>query len=101
MALGLMPPWRVELSEFDPDRKRLDITIDFPRGGTFSCPECGAQVGDYFLKYVVIMGCCATPTYYIGKKSPLQNAIFLCIPSSYFRQWSTIYENEDQLISSH
>jgi len=43
IALGLTPPWRVELSEFDPDRKRLDITIDFPRGGAFSCPECGAQ----------------------------------------------------------
>jgi transposase len=43
IALGLTPPWRVESSEFDPERKRLDITIDFPRGGTFSCPECGEQ----------------------------------------------------------
>jgi transposase len=43
MALGLQPPWRVESSEFDCQRKRLNIMIDFPRGGTFACPECGAH----------------------------------------------------------
>ncbi len=40
MALGLIPPWKVESSEFNPETKRLDIMIDFSRGGTFSCPEC-------------------------------------------------------------
>jgi transposase len=43
IALGLQPPWRVESSEFDRQRKRLDIMIDFHRGGTFACPECGAH----------------------------------------------------------
>ena len=43
MALGLTPPWQVESSEFDPERKRLDIMIDFPRGGMFTCPECGKE----------------------------------------------------------
>ncbi len=43
LALGLDSPWQVESSEFDPKRKRLDIMIDFPRGGTFSCPECGEE----------------------------------------------------------
>ncbi len=43
MALGLTPPWQVESSEFDPERKRLDIMIDFPRGGMFTCPECGKK----------------------------------------------------------
>lgn len=40
-ALGLTPPWRVTSSDFDPQQKRLEIKIDFPRGSTFSCPECG------------------------------------------------------------
>jgi transposase len=43
LALGLTSPWKVESSEFDPKRKRLDIMIDFPRGGTFTCPECGGE----------------------------------------------------------
>jgi transposase len=41
LALGLKPPWQVSSSEFNPEQKRLDIKIDFPRGSTFSCPECG------------------------------------------------------------
>lgn len=41
MALGLFPPWLVERCEFDPEEKRLDIFIDFSRGGEFGCPECG------------------------------------------------------------
>ena len=40
-ALGLTPPWRVERSEFDPESKQLDLYLDFPRGSTFVCPECG------------------------------------------------------------
>lgn len=44
MALGLAPPWQVSAAEFDPDQKRLDIRIDFPKGSTFTCPSCG-QVG--------------------------------------------------------
>ena len=41
LALGLTPPWRVSAAEFDPEQKRLDIKIDFPRGSTFVCPGCG------------------------------------------------------------
>lgn len=41
MALGLIPPWFVDRSEFDAKEKRLDLYIDFLRGGRFSCPECG------------------------------------------------------------
>ena len=43
-ALGLAPPWQVSAAEFDPDQKRLDIRLDFPKGSTFTCPTCG-QVG--------------------------------------------------------
>lgn len=41
MALGLQPPWKVVSLEFDASRSRLDLRVDFPRGSTFPCPECG------------------------------------------------------------
>lgn len=40
LALSLTTPWQVTSSEFELQRKRLDIRIDFPRGSTFSCPAC-------------------------------------------------------------
>ena len=40
LALGLVPPWMVEACKFDADKKRLDIEIDFARGGKFPCPQC-------------------------------------------------------------
>jgi transposase len=42
LALGLMPPWAVTRSDFDPEAHRLDIEIDFAPGGRFACPTCGA-----------------------------------------------------------
>lgn len=42
MALGVFPPWRVKGSDFDAGEKRLDIHIDFQKGGEFACPDCGA-----------------------------------------------------------
>lgn len=48
LALSLMPPWMVRGCSFDVSEKRLDIQIDFERGGTFSCPACGrAECGAY------------------------------------------------------
>lgn len=41
-ALGLSTPWEVTDLEFSAEDKRLDITIDFSRGSTFTCPVCGA-----------------------------------------------------------
>lgn len=41
LALSLMPPWMVEGCGFDVSQKRLDIRIDFERGGAFPCPVCG------------------------------------------------------------
>lgn len=40
LALGLVPPWTVRACAFDADKKRLDIEIDFARGGRFPCPCC-------------------------------------------------------------
>lgn len=40
LALGLVPPWYVASCEFNPDKRRLDIEIDFPRGSVFHCPSC-------------------------------------------------------------
>jgi len=43
-ALGLQAPWQITSIDFDeetPDgRGRLEIRIDFERGGRFPCPEC-------------------------------------------------------------
>lgn len=41
MALGLMPPWHVVATKFDPGLQRLDMELGFTRGSRFSCPECG------------------------------------------------------------
>jgi transposase len=40
-ALGLEKPWVVVGVEFDAERRRLDLRIDFPKGARFRCPECG------------------------------------------------------------
>jgi transposase len=42
LALGLVPPWLVAHSRFDAAARRLDIDIDFAKGGRFACPHCGA-----------------------------------------------------------
>jgi transposase len=41
-ALGLQPPWEVKSLEFNAREHRLDILVDFQRGASFPCPECGA-----------------------------------------------------------
>jgi transposase len=41
LALGLVPPWMVKACAFDAKARRLDIEIDFARGGRFPCPACG------------------------------------------------------------
>ena len=40
LALGLVPPWLVKEAKFDVDNKRLDLEIDFTRGGLFPCSGC-------------------------------------------------------------
>ena len=40
LALGLQSPWFVSRSQFDAEQKRLDIHIDFTKGGHFPCPQC-------------------------------------------------------------
>jgi transposase len=42
MALGVGSPWAVTRSDFDAAAKRLDIYLDFAKGGRFACPVCGA-----------------------------------------------------------
>jgi transposase len=39
-ALGLKRPWYVQSVEFDVERGRLDVSLEFERGGRFECPEC-------------------------------------------------------------
>jgi transposase len=40
-ALGLVPPWQVSAVSFDEMAGSLEISLDFPRGSRFSCPEPG------------------------------------------------------------
>ena len=40
LALGLVPPWMVKAANFDAEARRLDIEIDFTKGGRFPCPHC-------------------------------------------------------------
>jgi len=40
LALGLQPPWQVVASDFDAAENRLEISLDFPSGATFDCPDC-------------------------------------------------------------
>ena len=46
-ALGLLPPWMVERCTFNQVDGRLDIHLDFPRGGVFPCPLCGVSCKAY------------------------------------------------------
>jgi transposase len=39
-ALGLSDPWRVTSVEFDRERERLDLRVEFAKGARFPCPEC-------------------------------------------------------------
>src|ERR1041384_4215576 len=41
-ALGVTDPWYVAAVTFDPDQRQLEIAINFRRGATVPCPECGA-----------------------------------------------------------
>lgn len=41
MALGLSSPWEVKELAFTAESRRLDIRIDFLKGSSFPCPECG------------------------------------------------------------
>lgn len=43
LALGLVPPWLVDHVTFTAEEKRLDLTINFPKGRRFACPVCGAE----------------------------------------------------------
>lgn len=42
MALGLVSPWQVTRTEFNPDEWVLRLSVDFRKGATFACPSCAA-----------------------------------------------------------
>jgi hypothetical protein len=41
LALQLEPPWRVVSSDFDFERRRVDLRLGFRPGSRFPCPQCG------------------------------------------------------------
>ncbi len=40
-ALSINKPWYIDRIEFDAEKKRLDVFIDFERGATFPSEEPG------------------------------------------------------------
>lgn len=46
-ALGLSSPWSVKEIAFSAKDRRLDIHIDFDRGGVFPCPVCNKMCKAY------------------------------------------------------
>jgi len=46
-ALGLDSPWKIEKILFSMAKKRLDIHIDFERGGLLPCPTCATLCKAY------------------------------------------------------
>ena len=47
VALGLAEPWEVSKIEFSEEEHQLDLSLDFPAGSRFACPQCGAGCGVY------------------------------------------------------
>ena len=41
IALGLAEAWVVSKIEFSQDQRQLELSLDFPSGSRFACPECG------------------------------------------------------------
>ena len=46
-ALGLEKPWQMVAVEFDVERRRLDLRIDFGKGGRFPCPDAGGLIARF------------------------------------------------------
>ena len=43
LALGITDPWVIEGVDFNAEKKRFDIYLNFPKGTKFSCPSCGTH----------------------------------------------------------
>jgi transposase len=50
-ALHIDSPWLIKTIDFDAEKKRLDIHIDFRRGSTFRDPDAGAETGNMYKAY--------------------------------------------------
>jgi transposase len=50
LALQIQDPWKISGVEFSPEAGRLDIYIDFEKGTTFPCPDCGGPAKGYDTK---------------------------------------------------
>src|SRR4051812_12884846 len=42
LALGLVSPWRVTETRFDPAERRLDLRVGYADSAHFPCPSCQA-----------------------------------------------------------
>jgi transposase len=53
-ALHIDSPWLIKSIDFDADKKRLDIYIDFKRGSTFSYPDISTGIAKQYKAYDTI-----------------------------------------------
>ena len=53
-ALHIDSPWLIKSIDFDADKKRLDIYIDFKRGSTFSYPDISTGKAKQYKAYDTI-----------------------------------------------
>jgi transposase len=53
-ALHIDSPWLIKSIDFDADKKRLDIYIDFKRGSTFSYPAISTGIAKQYKAYDTI-----------------------------------------------
>jgi transposase len=53
-ALHIDSPWLIKSIDFDADKKRLDIYIDFKRGSTFSDPDTSTGIAKQYKAYDTI-----------------------------------------------
>lgn len=50
-ALSIHSPWFVQSIDFDVDKKRLDIQVDFKRGSTFNDPDEADEIAKQYKAY--------------------------------------------------
>jgi transposase len=43
LALGITDPWVIEGVDFNAEKKRFDIYLNFQKGTKFTCPSCGTH----------------------------------------------------------
>jgi hypothetical protein len=52
-ALHISSPWFIKSIDFNADKKRLDIHVDFKRGSTFADPDSSGETEKMYHKDII------------------------------------------------